>query len=115
MKGARPIEVSNTHNRHKINVQLFYPPFSSTSSLLHGWWIDDDEALPIATSRPQRGPSRVCGVFGFKSRRVLRIALIARCTRFVYGHILSADRPKNQLDPTSSGLTLYLFGDLIKC
>jgi hypothetical protein len=71
----------NTINQSTIS---FYPLFPSTSSprsssVLHAWRIDDDDALESRAVRsaraahsrhtPRRSPSRTCGVLGLKRPR----------------------------------------------
>jgi hypothetical protein len=121
-----------------LSSSLFSSTSPCSSSALHGRWIDDGEALewsgrleqPIAAARPQRGPSQTCRASGLERprwrvlrivllvrlllRRVLRIVLIARGTRFRCRHPLGTGRSLNWLGPTSSDLPPYRVCDLIK-
>jgi hypothetical protein len=75
---------------------FFYPIFPSTShssSVLHGRWIDDDEALerlgrleqPIATARPD-GVPHGCVVFRV-SRDLVSVSCISRFRRGSSGDV----------------------------
>jgi hypothetical protein len=131
-----------THKKTNI-LPLFYPLLPSTYSShsllsLQYWWIDDGSSRAVKPARaaqtrrtPRRGPSRACGVSGFKRphrcvlhitlpmrllwQHVLRIALIINGgIRFECERTLGASRPKSWLGPTSSDLTPYPSADLIK-
>jgi hypothetical protein len=100
---------------------------SKSCSFVGAAWTVDRWRRSSRAARPARvahshgtlwwGPSRVCGVSSLKRprQRVLRIALIARGTRFGCGHLLGAGQPKRRLGPTSSDPNLSFLCSHYRC
>jgi hypothetical protein len=137
MRGSWPIEIpciqsTNTTQNHLsfYPISLFPSTSPRSSSVLHGWRIDDDDALersgqlgqPITAARPD---GSLPGVWGFGSQQTSLVcpayrapgeAPLATCPayRARCGHPLGADRSLNWPGPISSDLALYRVCDLIK-